>query len=237
MKLNYKALCAGAMFLVSTMAAADSSPVTANVVLTNDYVWRGASQSAEEMALQGGFDYAHDSGFYLGVWGSNVDFEDQVSEGAQLELDLYGGYGWQAAGVDWDVGLLHYSYPGAAGALDYDWTEVYIGGGYGIFSAKYSYTDDYTGTSKDSAYYLEAGVDLELPQGIGLGLHIGKSDGDFFDASNSDYTDYKISLTKDIGGFGFDLSWTDTDASGANEIKNGAFANDGRVVLTISKSM
>ena len=238
MKNFQKTVIASSLLCVTAAAvAADKSPVTANVALTSDYVWRGISQSAEEFALQGGFDYAHNSGFYMGLWGSNVDFEDQTVDGAQLETDIYAGYGFKAGGVDLDVGVLHYAYPGAAGALDYDWTEVYFGGSFGMFSAKFSYTDDFTGPLDESAYYLEAGLNLDLGQGYGLGLHVGKSDGDWFDVVGADYVDYKISLSKEFGGFGFDLSYTDTDLDGANAIKSGAFANDGRLVLTVSKSM
>ena len=58
--------------------------VSANVAFTSDYVWRGMTQS-DGPAIQGGFDYEADGGFYAGIWGSNVNFND----GAGSELDLY----------------------------------------------------------------------------------------------------------------------------------------------------
>jgi len=242
MKNLQKTVIASSLLLVTTGAMAeDTSPVSANVAFTNDYVWRGWSQTAEDPALQGGFDYAHPGGFYLGVWGSNVDFaEDTASlginfdEGAQLEVDVYGGYKFKAGSLDMDVGALHYAYPGAAGSLDYDWTEVYAGVGVGGFGAKLWYTNDYTGTSEDNAYYLEANYGMELGQGFGLGLHVGRSDGDFFDGG-LEQTDYSVSVSKTFGGVGFKLSLMDTDTDA--EIKSGPFANDGRIVLTVSKSM
>ncbi|RLA37810.1 MAG: hypothetical protein DRR03_01810 [Gammaproteobacteria bacterium] len=36
--------------------------IAANVALTSDYVWRGVSQTNEDPAILGGFDYEHDSG-------------------------------------------------------------------------------------------------------------------------------------------------------------------------------
>jgi uncharacterized protein (TIGR02001 family) len=251
MKNLQKTVIASSLLLVTAGAVAeDKSPVTANVALTSDYVWRGWTQTAGDPAIQGGFDYAHTggakghegpSGFYLGIWGSNVDFAEDATtlgvnfdDGAHLEVDVYGGYKFKAGSLDMDVGALHYAYPGAASSLDYDWTEVYAGLGVGGFSAKLWYTNDYTGTSEDSAHYLEANYGMELGQGFGLGLHVGRSDGDFFDGG-LEQTDYSVSLSKTFGGVGFKLSFMDTDTDA--EIKSGAFANDGRVVLTVSKSM
>ena len=65
------------------------SPISANVALTSNYIFRGQTQNNEDPALQGGFDFEHGSGFYAGVWGSNVDFGGDES----TELDFYGGWG------------------------------------------------------------------------------------------------------------------------------------------------
>ena len=47
-------------------AAPDPGPITANVTLASQYRYRGISQSNSLPAIQGGFDYAHESGFYIG---------------------------------------------------------------------------------------------------------------------------------------------------------------------------
>ena len=86
-------------------------PFTANVGLS-DYAYRGWSQTDERPALQGGFDYAHDSGLYAGVW-----LERIVAVGRQHgrqhspRLDLYGGYKGTVGAIGYDVGLLQYYYP------------------------------------------------------------------------------------------------------------------------------
>jgi uncharacterized protein (TIGR02001 family) len=51
-----------------------TSPITANVTVTNDYRYRGISQSNFKPAIQGGFDYAHESGFYIGNWNSSISW-------------------------------------------------------------------------------------------------------------------------------------------------------------------
>lgn len=226
--------------------AAEKSPFSGNVALTSNYVWRGVTQTAEEAAIQGGFDYEHGSGFYLGTWGSNVNFNDDGStvgansyERAQMELDLYGGYKFKGGPLDVDVGVLHYAYPGAASGFKYDFTEVYGGVGYGPVSAKLYYTDDYQGNlTKKSATYLDVSADFEVGAGVKLGVHVGKSGGDGIqDAFGKKYTDYKLSVAKEFGGFEFSLAYTDTNMSGAQQIKKGPSANDGMVFLTVSKSM
>ena len=71
-KMILKSLCLFAMVFTGLCQAKEN--VSANLSILNDYVFRGQSQTAEHSAIQGGFDYAADSGFYAGIWGSNVDF-------------------------------------------------------------------------------------------------------------------------------------------------------------------
>ena len=58
--------------VAQTAAPAEPGPITANVSLTSDYRYRGISQSNLQPAIQGGFDYAHPSGFYIGNWNSSI---------------------------------------------------------------------------------------------------------------------------------------------------------------------
>ena len=67
-----------------------SNNVTGNLGLVSDYRFRGYTQTDYNPALQGGVDFAHKSGFYLGNWNSNV--EQSLYTGASLEMDFYGGY-------------------------------------------------------------------------------------------------------------------------------------------------
>ena len=50
-------------------AAEPASPhtLTGNLGFFSDYRFRGISQTAKNPAIQGGFDYAHSSGFYAGT--------------------------------------------------------------------------------------------------------------------------------------------------------------------------
>ncbi len=124
--------------------AAAASPFTYNLTLASNYKFRGQDQNqtkttAFKPALQGGVDWAHESGFYLGNWNSTIDWTKYLpsKNDSSVEVDVYGGYKFKAGAFDMDVGALAYVYPGAS---DANTTEVYVGATYGIVTAKYSST-------------------------------------------------------------------------------------------------
>lgn len=95
--------------------------LTGNLALTSDYVWRGSSQTREDPAVQAGVKYAHDTGLYASLWGSNVKFVPDAGTDAEMDLAL-GWSGALAAGWALDVYWLRYQYPSAD--IDTDWNEV-----------------------------------------------------------------------------------------------------------------
>ena len=147
-------LAASGAALAQTPAAQSAHSFTGNVGIVSDYRFRGISQTYKQPALQGGFDYAHTSGLYLGSWLSSVS-GNLYPNGSGLEWDLYGGYKFEPVkDLGLDVGVLHYYYPGAryynaslgASGNRYDNTELYLGASYKWFSAKYSHAiSDYFG--------------------------------------------------------------------------------------------
>jgi uncharacterized protein (TIGR02001 family) len=101
-------------------AAPEPSPITANVTIVNDYRYRGISQSNFQPAIQGGFDYAHESGFYIGNWNSSISWLSDSYSAANstqisspVEMDFYAGFKKEliAPGFATDVGVLQYYYP------------------------------------------------------------------------------------------------------------------------------
>ncbi|HXE38045.1 MAG TPA: TorF family putative porin, partial [Azonexus sp.] len=95
--------------------AADAGPhtLTANVGLFSEYRFRGIAQTAFRPAIQGGFDYSHSSGFYVGNWNSNVD-PSAGYPGGNIEMDFYGGYKAAFGDFGLDVGGIFYYYPGSS---------------------------------------------------------------------------------------------------------------------------
>ncbi|MBF0427773.1 MAG: hypothetical protein HQL94_02525 [Magnetococcales bacterium] len=221
--------------------------IGSNMSMTTNYVWRGVSQSDKHAAVQGGITVNHATGLYAGAWASSVDFDDNSE--ASMELDLFGGFAYEfSSGLKLDVGVIHYDYPGAAGRLQYDFNEVYLGGSYKInglgMSAKYSYSNDFFGPSlsvssnNKSAYYVEGALTYDLPQEFVVAAHYGYTAGKNFDnpatvGNPNSYNDYSFGVSKEILGFSVDLSFYGTDRDG--RILSGDNASD-RVVLKFTKN-
>ena len=118
--LAISALAGGAMAQSAPAPAPEpeKSPITANVTVVNDYRYRGISQSNFKPAIQGGFDYAHESGFYIGNWNSSISWISDGYQGtnavsAPIEMDFYAGFKKEliAPGFASDIGVLQYYYP------------------------------------------------------------------------------------------------------------------------------
>ncbi len=194
-----------ALTIPSLAMAADApapSPFTGNVGFATEYLYRGIAQTAGKPALQGGFDYAHASGAYVGVWGSNISWlENAGVSGASLEVDIYGGYKGSMGGLGYDVGILTYNYPGtlAPAATNPNTTELYGAVTWSILTLKYSQsTSNLFGVANSKrSGYLELNATYDLGDGWGVTGHIGKQKVKNWSAAN--YTDYKIGVTKDVG--------------------------------------
>jgi len=210
-------------------AGSASAQISSTVTLTSDYDFRAISLSAKDPALQASVDWAHDSGFYLGAWASNIDYGDADGD---VELDLYLGFGGGAEdGLGWDVGLVYYTYPGSNDINEYP--EIWAGVTYGMFALKQWYTNDYVGADVDS-YYTEGNVNIELPADFTLSLHAGYNYGDAFE--DSEYVDYSVGVGYTLGHFDLELKYIDTnlDDTDAFFSSDDVFNTEGRAILSVS---
>ena len=210
--------------------------ISANVSIVSKYRWRGLDQSGMEPALQGGFDLAHESGLYLGTWMSNVDFNDNDSVS---EMDFYGGYGFEVAGVGVDLNVTQFAYPGSLDASGYDFTEYGIGLskdlGLAAVSAGFNFTGDFFGGS-GHAEYIQAGLDIPLPADFGLSAHVGhQTIDDNATYGVDDYTDWSVGVGFPLAGLDVSVTYVDTDLdiSGTTTTLIG---RDEAVVFGVSKS-
>ncbi len=226
-----------AALAVPSVAMAEDAPAsphtfTANVGLTTDYIFRGISQTAHNPAIQGGLDYAHASGFYAGVWGSNVSWiadSGAVATGSvTMELDTYLGFrNTFADDFSYDVGFVRYNYLGGytstAGFAKADTDEIYGALGYKWITAKYSYGLGsfltIPGASGTNYFELNASVPV-ADTGITVAAHMGKqtykgTTANLFTAAgvSPTYTDYKLGVSKDFSGYVLGLAYTSTNAS------------------------
>ncbi len=232
------AIAIAAGLTVGAASASADDAISANVALTTDYKFRGISQSDESIALQGGFDYAHESGFYVGTWGSTVDFDtDGSGYDGSLELDVYAGFGGSISeDVGYDVGVLYYDYPGDDDE-EGDYLEVYGSLSFKDLTVGAAYSDDYYAETGEF-WYLYADYSFALPNDFAVDLHVGLNSLDEADRFLSDgadgYTDYSVGITKSLAGVDWTLAYVGTDLN-EEEVFDTEWG-EGTVVFTMAKS-
>jgi uncharacterized protein (TIGR02001 family) len=201
----------------------EASPITANVTVVNDYRYRGISQSNFKPAIQGGFDYAHESGFYIGNWNSSISWiSDAASAGgsknvsAPIEMDFYAGFKKELIGEGFasDLGVLQYYYPTSglpSSATNPNTTEIYAAQNFtfgpvaGFVKFSYAVTNTFGFTNSSGSYYpdLTANYDTGV-WGLSVNAHVGyqyiAGQAVVKGVPTANYTDWKVGLTKDFGG-------------------------------------
>lgn len=210
----------------------NASELSSTVSFTNDYRYHGVSQTAGDAALQGSIDLSFDSGFYAGIWGSNVDLGSDID--ANLEIDYYVGYANSInEDLTYDATLLYFQYPGSA--VDLDYAEIDFGFHFKDFSLFYSFTDNYANSS-ESAQYTSLDYAHAITKKINLNLHLGTSFGDYWDSSLDigSYEDYSVGISGNLVGLNLSANYLYNNIKSANEIDNGLFRNDETLVLTVS---
>ncbi len=211
--------------------AGNQLELSATTALTTDYVFRGISQTNQKPAIQGSLDAAYGI-FYVGAWASNVDLVDNNS----IEIDWYGGIAPTLFGIDWDFGVLWYTYPGANGL---DLVEIKTGGSYAFtdnFSlgvTNYAETDgNYNVLEVGGEYSFNTIFNFFDPSVSGLA-------GFFWSDRGGDYTFWNVGLTLGfLENWAADVRYWDTDLSdvacgGAPGLGDNC---DSRVVGTLSAS-
>ncbi|MDP2805150.1 MAG: TorF family putative porin [Gallionellaceae bacterium] len=223
-------------FAIPAVAAEtpSASPVTYNIGIVSDYIVRGLTQTSHKPAIQGGGDYAHGSGFYLGAWASNVrwikDSGAVTSGDGTVELDTYLGIkNYVVADVSYDLGLVRYNYLGgyepntAGGFNNADTLEAYVAVAHKWLSIKYSYSllDGFLTTpgTKGTNYLDLTATYPFADSGMSLIGHYGKQTfvGKTTDTPGNalSYEDYKVAHTQDFSGYVLGLNYTSTNASNA----------------------
>jgi uncharacterized protein (TIGR02001 family) len=233
----------GVLTLMGAASLAQAG-VTSTVTLTNDYDFRGFSQSAEDPAVQASVDYAHESGFYAGAWGSNVDFgpESADLEEVNFEVDVYAGFTktLEASGVTYDVGLVTYNYPEES---DFNYVEAYGSVAKDWFKGKLWYSpkfggnaaEDLAGTDKISAWYWDLNGTFPLPQNFSILAHAGLSTGDYWDkVAGDDVFDYSIGLGYTWKQFNFAAKWVDQSTDIGCLPNSDVFCNEARAIVTVA---
>ncbi|VAW50861.1 hypothetical protein MNBD_GAMMA06-1774, partial [hydrothermal vent metagenome] len=202
-----------------------SAELTANAGIFSNYMFRGVSQTNEGAAAQGGIDWGHDSGLYVGTWTSNVAFPDDEANtlngalGTGTELDFYAGFAGEAGAIGYDVGIIAYQY---LHAPEINFTEVYGSGTMSIATVGFAYTVDSAsgneGGIASGDLYLSGSIDLTLGKSD-VSLYAGTYmfDNDGVDDADLNYNHFGASIGKD--GFALAVDKTDIDDARADNLR------------------
>lgn len=217
-----KNLILGAAMVVALSSGNVMAEASVNAGATNNYLWRGVSQSIDTASVFGGVDWSNDSGLYVGVWtGSLV---------GATETDFYAGFSGEAGSVGYDVGVITYQY---SQFPDINFTEAYVNVSMADLTVGIASTIDAAIGNEDSAFdkgdmYVSAGYDFKagaFDASVFGGSYMFEHDNKFGNG-DLDYAHYGVSFT----------SGEVTIAIEKNNIDGAASDDNVRVVATWSKS-
>lgn len=223
---------------VSYAAGESGFEFSGNVTLASEYRFRGVDLSGGDIAVQGGVDLTHSSGFYVGTWGSSID-EDTVGFG-HTELDVYGGFGGDLAeGVSFDLGVIAYLYPNA-GPGDFDYIELYGSVGFELGPVEttvgVAYAPDQDSLGSTDNLYLYTDVGVAIPNTpLSVTGHLGYTDGFLTFTNDSQAFDWSIGVETAIAG-PVSLGVAYVGAEGDIPAGSYDFVDDA-IVLTLSASI
>lgn len=235
-----KARIAVAGALLAATGVVGAAEISATATLTNDYDFRGISQTQGDPAFQLGLNYSADSGIYMGIWGSNVKFANTADwevygRRPNTELDTYIGYafGDPDDGLGFDVGAIYYAYPNAG---EGNFPEVYAGLTKGFFGLKLWYSWDFN-SSGDTAYYVDTNFNLPMANGFSFLTHLGYSGAEYHKnkwgrtAGAGEYLDWSVGVGYDVGGWNASMRYVDGSDMNTNP------RNLGRFVFSLSTTL
>ena len=228
--------------LAAMMAAAPSAfaGATGNVYASSEYMFRGIAQTGGA-AISGGLDYGWDSGLYVGTWASNIGF------GGGTEQDLYVGFGGEAGGLAYDVGMTYYWYPEEdESGSEYSTLEFYASLGFGPATLSLAYSDElqfFNGVAAGAAdakegLYINLAASFPLTQTLGLHVAIGQYSGDEIEAglvTEDSYLDFHVGVSAELeGGYSASFAYIFTDIDDASPYL-GNVDDDPKFVVSIGK--
>lgn len=242
--MTYQVVLTGTLFTTLSCHAAGQDSLFAikgNVALTSNYLFRGFTQTDNQMAIQGGLDLNLQSGAYLSLWGSNVKFLEGETippeDRASMELDIYAGYGGDLGnGLSYGLKVGRYLYPGANSDLNYEMTEFNLslnytspqGTGLGLV---YDFSPEFSAKS-GKAHHYSLTVSQAVQNGLSMKGFVGQqtvTENDNF--GHDDYLYYGLSLNYSLAGMAdAAVGYSNTDLD-----EEGDLADD-KVFFTLSKT-
>jgi uncharacterized protein (TIGR02001 family) len=224
--LSLLAFAAAAPALAEDAPAAPASPftITGGATVVSDYRFRGLSQTNTHFAIQGTIGVSHESGFYVGTWGSSIDDYiafDGLGNSSDQEIDIYGGYKKTINGTTIDGGLLYYYYPGAGKTAVTDFFEPYLNAShtFGPIGAKvglnYAWSQKAltaAGKAKQDNLYTYGELSAAIPgTGVTFTGHLGETFGrSYLTGGLKHYTDWSLTAAYTWKALTFSGAYVDT---------------------------
>ncbi len=182
--------------------------VALNAALKSDYRFRGVSRSNNDIAVQGGIDWFHDSGVYVGAFGSSVsDFR-----GSDVETNFYAGYSTESNGIIYDLGVTTYVFPGGTSAT---FIETYgsIGVDFGLLTSAVgvSYMPSQSNNGDQDNIYFFTDTRATVPDTpFSIDLHLGYEDGFF----GNNKWDWRLGTSVGFEQIELGIEYVDTNQPG-----------------------
>lgn len=212
MKRIFQSIVAAVGLTIVAATPALAQGLSVNLTGTNNYVWRGHSQTLNDPAVQGGVDYDFGNGLAVGTWASSIDFGDD----SPMEVDVYGSYTGSISDMfGYTIGGIGYLYPDAPSGFKYDFFEIYGGPnitlGTATVTGRVYYSPEFLG-STGPATYITGGIAVPFGFVTATG-NIGYSDFDVV----SGYLDWNVGLAASYEFLTLTGMIIGTDLPGAKE--------------------
>jgi uncharacterized protein (TIGR02001 family) len=186
--------------------AAGPVTLTGGVAVVSDYRFRGVSLSDKDFAVQPYLTVKHESGLYVGTWGSNL----ADNAGDDVEVDLYAGF---AGGEEltYDISATYYVYPGVS-SFNYLELTGKLGSTVGpaTVGVHLSYVPSQDNTGNNDNIYFGTNAAIAIPNSpISIVGTMGIEDGAF--TAGSEKVDWSLGLTAAVSGFTLGVSYVDVN--------------------------
>lgn len=204
--------------------------VSSTITLTNNYVWRGQSYSANLPAVQGSLDYAHDLGFAAGAWVSNTASNVNGAILRDTETDVYGSYTHKISDVSLSATVYWYTYltESAANAVEFQ-----AAAAYGPVKLEYGFMPEYF-AFKTNSHYVKLGAKQAIDEKFSVLGHVGYTTfGDQDKVGSKNYIDYRVGGSYTADAFTTELAYSNTNRKTAPADQE---TQDHAVTVSISKT-
>jgi uncharacterized protein (TIGR02001 family) len=192
-------ILATALAVSPVVATAGEFTTSLGFSVVSEYVAGGFEQS-DGPAFQPWVEVEHSSGFYYGLWASNVD-GPTLGTADSVEVDVYAGYRGSAGAVSYDIGYFRYLYDDSGDCCG----ELILNLGYSIGDRLSMNTVLFWDPETD-------GAAIQQKASFDLGNDFSVS-GDVKARNNGGHTSWTLGVGKSLGGVDIDVRYHDTDIS------------------------